>query len=117
MSKLPEGVVNLSIEKARDYVLYEVPTRNKFVPICHLALNPHAIPDMWEWYVSNLESLEKIHPVHYERVVAAIVPVCGMGKEEEVQAFFKEYIRQKGKAEDAIQMALERLAVYSRMRG
>jgi tricorn protease interacting factor F2/3 len=106
-----------SIEKARKYILEEVPNRNKFVSICHMALNPHAIPDMWEWYVSNLESLEKIHPVHYERVVAGIVPVCGIGKEEEVRAFFTEYIRQKGKAEDAIQLALEKLAIYSRMRG
>jgi aminopeptidase N len=106
-----------SIKKAREYILEEVPTRNKFVSICHMALNPHAIPDMWEWYVSNLESLEKMHPVHYERVVAGVVPVCGIGKEEEVRAFFKEYILQKGKAEDAIQMALEKLAVYSRMRG
>jgi tricorn protease interacting factor F2/3 len=105
------------IKRAREYVLEEVPTRNKFVSICHMALNPHAIPDMWEWYVSNLESLEGIHPVHYERVVAGIVPLCGIGKEEEVRAFFEEYIRQKGKAVDAIQMALERLAVYSGMRG
>jgi tricorn protease interacting factor F2/3 len=106
-----------SIKKARDYILYEVPTRNKFVSICYMTLNPYAIPDMWEWYVANLESLEKIHPVHYERVVAGIVPVCGIGHEEEVKVFFKEYIRQKGKAEDAIQMALEKLAIYSRMRG
>jgi len=105
-----------SIERARKYILEEVPNRNKFVSICHMALNPQAVPDMWEWYVSNLESLEKIHPVHYERVVVGIVPVCGIGKEEEVNAFFKEYIRQKGKAEDAIELALEKLAIYSRMR-
>ena len=85
-------------------------------PICHMALNPYALTDMWEWYVGNLEALERIHPVHYERVVAAIVPFSGVGKEEDVHAFFREYVRQKGKAEDAIQMALEKLTIYSRMK-
>ena len=105
-----------SIERARRYILEEVPNRNKFVPICHMAVNPHAIPDMWEWYLSNLETLEQLHPVHYERVVAGIVPVCGIGKKGQVEGFFSEYIRQKGKAKDTIRMALEKLTVYSRMR-
>jgi len=106
-----------SIDKARKYILEEVPDRNKFVPICHMALNPNAIPHMWEWYLSNLEALEQLHPVHYERVVAGIVPMCGLGKQEQVEAFFSDYIREKGTAEDTIHMALEKLAIFSRMRG
>ena len=106
-----------SIQKALRYVLEEVPSRNKFVPIGHMALNPEAIPGMWDWYVSNLKALERLHPVHYERVVAAIVPVCGLGRREEVEAFFTEYQRQMDKARDAIQMALEKLAIHSGMRG
>jgi hypothetical protein len=105
------------IDEARKYVLDEVPDRNKFVSICHLALNPSAIPYMWEWYLANLDALEQLHPIHYERVVAGIVPVCGIGKEEEVEDFFSDYIRRKQTAEDAIRMALEKLAIYSRMRG
>ncbi len=103
--------------EARKYILDEVPDRNKFVSICHMALNPSAIPHMWEWYLANLEALEQLHPIHYERVVAGIVPVCGIGKKDEVEAFFSDYIRRKSTAEDTIRMALERLAIYSRMRG
>ncbi len=105
------------LDEARKYILDEVPDRNKFVSICHMALNPSAIPHMWEWYLANLEALERLHPVHYERVVAGIVPVCGIGKEEEVEAFFSDYIRKKRTAEDTIRMALEKLAIHSRMRG
>jgi tricorn protease interacting factor F2/3 len=105
------------IQKARRYILEEVPDRNKFVPVCHMAFNPHAIPDMWEWYVSSLNVLEHLHPVHYERVIAAIVPVCGIGKEEQIQAFFEASFREKDKAKQAIRLALEKLAIYSRMRG
>ena len=79
-------------------------------------LNPSAIPHMWKWYLANLEALEQLHPIHYERVVAGIVPVCGIGKEEEVQTFFTDYIRKKGTAGDTIRMSLEKLRIYSRMR-
>jgi hypothetical protein len=107
-----EGPIN----EVRKYILGEVPDRNKFVSICHMALNPNAIPHMWEWYLANLEALEQLHPVHYERVVAGIVPVCGIGKQDEVEAFFSDYLRRKRTAEDTIRMALEKLAIHSRMR-
>jgi tricorn protease interacting factor F2/3 len=46
------------IEATQEYVLEKVPDRNKFIPIGALAVNPDAIPLMWEWFVSNLERLE-----------------------------------------------------------
>jgi len=104
------------IEKTRQYVLENVPDRNKFVPLSHLAANPRAMPSMWEWYVANVAQLEEFPPVHYERVIAAIVPVCGLGKQEEVKAFFERYLKQKNKAKDVIQLSLERLEINERMR-
>jgi aminopeptidase N len=104
------------IEKTRHYVLENVPDRNKFVPLSHLAANPSAMPSMWEWYVANVEQLEAFPPVHYERVIAAIVPVCGLGKKEEVKAFFEKYLKQKNKARDVIQLSLERLEINERIR-
>jgi aminopeptidase N len=104
------------IEQSLKYVLDEVPHRNKFIPIGAMAGNPYAIPYLWEWFVSNLEELERFHPVHYERVIAAIVPISGLGREDEVNAFFESYIKQKGKAKDAIQLSLERLQINARMR-
>jgi len=97
-------------------VLKEVPDRNKFIPINYMAGNPYAIPSLWEWYVSHVTALEQFHPVHYERVIEAIVPVCGLGKEEQVKAFFADYMRQKDKAKDVIKLSLEKLEINSRMR-
>ena len=104
------------IEEAREYILKEVPDRNKFIPIGCMASNPYAIPSMWQWYVSHVDTLEQFHPVHYERVIEAIVPVCGIGKGQQVKAFFEDYMRQKDKAKDVIKMSLERLEINSRMR-
>ncbi len=104
------------IEKTQEYILSEVPARNKFIPISYLALNPHAIPLMWQWYVSHRTALEQFHPVHYERVIEAIVPVCGIEKEQEVRAFFEDYTKKRDKAKDVIKLSLEKLEVNSRMR-
>jgi len=104
------------IKKIQEYVLKEIPDRNKFIPIGHMASNPHAIPFMWEWYVSHITALEQFHPIHYERVIEAVVPVSGIGKEEEVKAFFEDYMRKKDKAKDVIKLSLEKLEINSRMR-
>ncbi len=104
------------LEMAQRYILEKVPARNKFVPITYMAANPHALPYMWEWYLTNLEALEKFHPMHYERVIAALVPLCGLGREEEIDSFFQGYMAEKEKAKDVIKLSLERLKINSRMR-
>jgi tricorn protease interacting factor F2/3 len=104
------------MEKALAYSLEKVPARNKFVPITYMAANPHAIPFMWEWYVSHSEELEKLHPIHYERIIACVVPVCGVECEQEVKAFYLDYMAEKEAPEDVIRLSLERLEVNCRMR-
>jgi tricorn protease interacting factor F2/3 len=104
------------VERAQQYILEKVPARNKFVPITYMAANPHAVPYMWEWYMSNLEALETFHPMHFERVVAAVVPLCGLGREVEIDSFFQDYMAKKEKAKDVIKLSLERLEINSRMR-
>jgi tricorn protease interacting factor F2/3 len=104
------------IERALQYVLDKVPRRNKFVPLVAMASNPHASPYMWDWYKSNLNALEQFHPLHYERVIAGIIPVCGLGKEDEVKAFFEQYIKRKKMAQDSIKLSLEKLKIHCRMR-
>jgi hypothetical protein len=72
---------------------------------------------MWDWYVSNVDALEQLHPIHYERVIQAIVPVCGLGRAPEVHAFFEDYMSQKDLAKEVIRMSLEKLRINERLRG
>ena len=104
------------LERVKRYALEEVPDRNKFVPIGVMGENPIAIPSLWDWYQANLPALERFHPVHYERVIAALVPVCGLGREEEVRSFFQEYMKKQEKLRDVVKLSLERLEIHSRMR-
>ena len=93
-----------------------MPARNKFMPVVAMAANPHAIPLMWDWYVSNLKEFEQFHPMLYERVVAAIVPMAGMDNPKEVREFFEDYMQKTDKAADVIKLSLERLEINLRMR-
>ena len=103
------------IARIQQYILDEVPSRNKFVPITVMASNPHAVSYMWDWYVSHVAELEQFHPMHYERVIAGLVPVGGIGREEEVFTFFQHYMASKDVAKDTITLSLEKLRIYSRM--
>jgi len=104
------------IGQVQDYILDKVPNRNRFVSIGSMALNPDAAPHMWDWFTTRIHALEQFHPLHYERVLAVIIPYCGLAREEEVKKFFMDYLRTKDKARDVIQLSLETLEVHSRMR-
>ncbi len=104
------------IQKSQQYILDEVPARNKFIPVVAMASNPYAIPLLWDWYVSNLEQIEQFHPMLYERVVAAIVPMAGMDNPQEVKDFLEDYMQKTDKATDVIKLSLERLEINLRMK-
>jgi tricorn protease interacting factor F2/3 len=104
------------INKTLQYVLDHVPDRNKFITIVAMASNPHALDYMWDWYVSHLSELERFHPIHYERVIGGIVPVCGMGRDDEVKKFFNQYLQKNTQAKGIIKLSLEKLEINLRMR-
>ncbi len=105
-----------ALEEALRWTLDAVPDRNKFIPIVSAAATPNAGPFMWNWYLSHREELENFHPLLYERVIAGIVPICGIHDEAAANTFFREYLERPGTPKDAIRMSLERLAVNARLR-
>ncbi len=105
-----------SIAEVQRFALEKVPDRNKFFPIAALAANPHAAPLMWDWYLGHLPALERFHPLHYERVIAAVVPSGGLGREAEVSAFFSDYLKTRPQVTDVVRLSLELLEINRRMR-
>jgi tricorn protease interacting factor F2/3 len=104
------------IARALDFVLAAVPARNQFMPLVAMASNPHAQALLWEWYAARVAEIEQFHPMLYERVVAAIVPACGLGRGDEVRAFFQDYGRRTDRAREVIRLSLERLEIHERLR-
>ena len=104
------------LESALQYILDTVPARNKFIPVVAMAANPYAIPLLWGWYATNLKQIEQFHPMLYERVIAAIIPMAGLESEMKVKGFFEEYMQKSDKATDVIKLSLERLEINLRMR-
>ena len=104
------------IKKSQQYILDAVPARNQFIPVVAMASNPYAIPLLWDWYVTHLKQIEQFHPMLYERVIAAIIPMAGLDREQEVKGFFEDYMQNTDKATDVIRLSLERLEINLRMR-
>jgi aminopeptidase N len=104
------------VKSAAQYTLDKVPGRNKFIPLVSMAVNPHALPIMWDWYTEHVTELETFHPLLYERVIAGIIPIAGMVDPETVRSFFKKYLQDKLLAADIIRLSLEKLEINLNMR-
>ncbi len=104
------------IEDALQFALKEVPDRNKFIPIVAMAGNPHAIHLLWDWYQAHRPELEKFHPLLYERVIGAIIPIVGAEQADEVKRFCSEYLQQRPQVRDVLKLSLEKLEINLRFR-
>ncbi len=104
------------LKKVLSFVLEEVPDRNKFITIGVLSENRLALPELWRWFLENQKRVEEFHPIHYERVVASLIPYSGLDRESEVRGFFENYMKKTDKAKDVIKLSLEKLEIHSRMR-
>ena len=104
------------IKKALAFSLEKVPGRNRFVPITAAAANPYATGVMWQWFTDHVDSLEVLHTLLFERVIAGIVPISGLSNPEDVNTFFNQYLDQKPHLEAVVRMSLERLEINHRMR-
>ncbi|HHP7233160.1 MAG TPA: M1 family metallopeptidase [Desulfobacterales bacterium] len=104
------------LQSALEYTLKAVPDRNRFIPMVSASVNPAAVDHLWDWYRENLEALEHFHPLLYERVIAAVVPFGGLGREAAVRAFFDDYRQRKPQVKDVVELSLERLEINRRLR-
>ncbi len=98
------------------YILETVPPRNKFVPVMALAENRHAANFLWEWYQANLAQIEQIHPMIYERIIAAVIGAAGMQAPDAIREFFTAYMEKTPATRDVIRLSLERLEINLQMR-
>ncbi len=104
------------IEEALRFTLDEIPSRNKFMPIVSMGANPYAETLLWDWFLKNLSELEKMHPLHFERVVGGVAPVAGIERAPEVKEFLTGYMAKHKRLSDAIKLALEKLEINARLR-
>ncbi len=100
-----------SLLKALNYTLEKVPSKNNFFPLRQISKNLVILDDLWDWFLDNLETLEKLHPILFGRVIVSLIPLAGLGKETEVKDFFKNYM-----SNDTIKMVIEMMEINSRLR-
>ncbi len=99
------------LDRARSYVLTNVPDRNRFIPLTVMGRNPHAVGDLWDWFTGAQAQLADFHPLLLERVIAAVIPVAGMKAPGAVKLFFDGYLNTHPQAADVVRLSLEKLAI------
>jgi tricorn protease interacting factor F2/3 len=105
-----------TLAAARDYVLDHVPDRNRFIPLVAMAANPHAVTDLWAWFVDTQDRFKDFHPLLFERVIAAVVPVAGLVDPPAVRSFMARYVEAAPQARDVVNLSLEKLEINRRFR-
>ncbi len=103
------------VERVQAFALEEVPDRNKFVPVSALCSNPAAVPYMWPYFKNQLNRLEKMHPMHFERVVESVVSVS-VNDVDDVKEFMMKYQEKNPKMKDVTTLALEKLEINRRFK-
>ena len=104
------------LEEALDYTLEKVPDRIRFMPLVAAAGNPAATDHLWIWLEDNLSRIEKMHPLLFERVMAAFVPGPGLLDTDRTSTFCKHLQQKNPSLKDVIALSLERLEVNARFR-
>jgi tricorn protease interacting factor F2/3 len=104
------------LEEALDYTLAKVPDRIRFIPLVAAAGNPAAADHLWPWFVDNFPRIERMHPLLFERVVAAFVPGPGLQDPDHTSTFCNHLKRKQPRLKDVIALSLERLEVNAGFR-
>jgi tricorn protease interacting factor F2/3 len=104
------------LEKALDYALDKIPDRIRFLPLTAAAGNPAVTARLWPWFEDHLPRLATMHPLLFERVVAAFVPGPGIEDPERTRAFCAGLVQQRPDLKDVIALSLERLDINAGFR-
>ena len=114
-------VLEANMQEALDFALEKMPPALKFIPPYVMSGNPALAPHLWKMFKENQERLERLHPVHFERVLIGIISVGGLFQPEEIKEFFSTYEPESQKTyqkhlRESINMALEMLEVNLELR-
>jgi aminopeptidase N len=114
-------VLEENIQEALDFALEKIPPALKFIPPYFMAVNPALTSHLWSMFRKNQEKLEKLHPVHFERVLIGVISSGGLFQSEEIKEFFSTYAPESQKTylkhlRESMDMALEMLEVNLKLR-
>ena len=104
------------LERGLDYALERVPDRIRFLPLMAAAGNPVAGDRLWSWFEDHVDRMKSMHPLLFERVVAAFVPGPGLVDPDRTTAFCKGLLEKQTRLKDVLALSLERLSINAAFR-
>jgi hypothetical protein len=114
-------VLKENMQGALDFAFEKMPPALKFIPLYVMSGNPALAPHLWDMFKENQERLEKLHPMHFERIMIGIISVGGLAQEKRIKEFFVTYAPESQKSyqrhlRESMDMALEMLEVNLKLR-
>lgn len=98
------------LEKVKEMVFTEIPNRNRGIAIAGLSRNSKIQDDIWFWYLANLDSFEALNNFIYQNSIVSIIS-AGENHLEDMKKFFNELVIKKPRIADAVEVAMEQLAI------
>lgn len=95
--------------------LEKIPQSLRMNMLMTASRNPAANRFLWSWFVEHLEQLAVPPIQRLEGLIVRLVPVCGLGHEEDVQRVLRGIVTQHPQTADSVQMALELLQVNTHL--
>ncbi len=99
------------LNQSLNFILKDVPSRIKYIGFSLIAQNPYSKDIFWKWYQENRTELEKLHPIHYERLLVPMIMYSGIYHYDAITEFFTEYKEKMAPLKDSINLALEALEI------
>ena len=104
------------LAQALEYSLATLPDRLRFMPVVAAAGNPWATDRLWPWFEDNFTRLAAMHPLLFERVVAAVIPIPGLRDPQRARSCCRQWTRHHPHLKEVVALSLERLEINARFR-
>ncbi|MCY3412900.1 MAG: M1 family metallopeptidase [Candidatus Heimdallarchaeota archaeon] len=98
------------LEKVKEMVFNEVPSRNRGFLITQLAANKKIKDDIWFWYIANLDGFEALNNFMYQGAILSVVSNSEKHRSD-MKQFFDDMVKKKPRISDAVEVALEQLDI------
>jgi len=104
------------LAQALEYSRDKLPDRLRFMPLVAAAGNPSATDRLWPWFEDHFSRLAAMHPLLFERIIAAAIPIPGLQDIRRTQSCCSQWKRQHPHLNEVLALSLERLEINSRLR-
>jgi aminopeptidase N len=99
-----------SLEKVKELLFTEIPSRNRGFAINVLNSNKLMKDQVWEWFLANIDSIEALNNFMLQGAIVSVITHSERQKDE-MEEFFEDYLKTRKNLADAFDVGIEQLKI------